>query len=183
MVRTPALISSPDARHAVRRDTTRVAVHDVRIPDTGAAPQGMFLGRMVVAWLSVEDMPDAMGYFRGEDRGLALAQRRAYWDAIAWTLLEHSGGPEDDVPPSTAYPSWFQADGRLVQAALSDLDTLAHSWAEFAAWQPDGQAFWVRTRETFDDGAAILDGSPSLDVMHPAMIPVERDGWAPATPR
>ncbi|WP_457255539.1 hypothetical protein [Pedococcus sp. P5_B7] len=255
MVRTPVLIPSPDGRHAVRKDITRVAVDEVPIPGAGAAPRGLFgrakptpvaverryglcyqlweleparlLGRVVVAWLSVEDMPDAMGYFRSEDRRVARAQRQAYWDAIAWTMLEHGGGPEDDAPPPTAYPAWFQADERLVRAAADDLDTLADSWADFAAWQPDGQAFWVRTngfhscvgldgtasprlwlerkglmpntwvpcaeysyhlealpgrraRETFGDGAAILDGAPSVEVMHPAVIPVERDGWVPS---
>ena len=256
MVRTPVLIPSPDGRHAVRKDITRVAVDDTPILVPGPQPRGLFgrgrtapagvverryglcyqvwevdpatfVGRVVVAWLSVEDMPDAMGYFRGGDRRVALAQRQAYWDAIAWTLLEHGGGPEDDAPPPTAYPAWFQADDRLVRAAVDDLDTLADGWADFAGWQPDGQAFWVRTngfftcvgldgtasprlwlerkgimantwvpcaeyshhlealpgrraRETFDDGAAILDGSPSVEVMHPAVIPVERDGWVPA---
>lgn len=258
MVRTPVLIPSPDGRHALRKDITRVAVDDVPIVATAPQPRGLFgrpkasapggterryglcyqvwevdparfVGRVVVAWLSVEDMPDGMAYFRGADRGLALAQRQAYWDAIAWTMLEHGGGPEDDAPPPTAYPSWFQADDRLVHAAKDDLDTLAQRWADFAGWQPDGQAFWVRTngffscvgldgtasprlwlqrkglrantwlpwaehsdhlealpgrqaRETFDDGAAILDGTPSVEVMHPAMIPVERDGWVPAIP-
>jgi hypothetical protein len=255
MVRTPDLIPSPDGRHAVRKDITRVAVGDVPVVGTSPAPRGRFgsrktapivterryglcyqvweveprrlVGRVVVAWLAVEDMPDAMSYFRGPDRGLALAQRQAYWDAIAWTLLEHDGGPEDDVPPPAAYPSWFQADDRMVRAAADDLDVLAERWADLAAWQPDGQAFWVRTngfftcvgldgtasprlwlerkglmpntwvpcaaysydlealpgrraRETFDDGAAILDGTPSPETMHHAMIPVERDGWVPA---
>ena len=254
MVRTPDLIPSPDGRHAVRKDVTRVAVDEVPILGTGPAPKGLFgrtrttpvvverryglcyqlwevdparfLGRVVVAWLSVEDMPDAMGYFRGADRRYALVQRQAHWDAIAYTLLEHGGGPEDDGPPPTAYPSWFQGDERMVRAAGDDLDMLADRWADFVAWQPDGQAFWVRTngfhscvgldgsasprlwlerkglmtntwvpcaeythhlealpdrraRETFADGAAILDGAPSVEVMYPAMIPVERDGWVP----
>src|SRR5690349_10231414 len=114
MVRTPDLIPSPDGRHAVRKDITRVAVDEVPALVVGSQPQGRFarartpsvglerryglcyqlwevdparfVGRVVVAWLSVEDMPDAMGYFRGADRTLALAQRRAYWDALAWTL-------------------------------------------------------------------------------------------------
>ena len=255
MVRTPVLIPSPDGRHAVRKDITRVAVDEVPILGAGgAAPKGLlgraktapvaverryglcyqlwevdparFLGRVVVAWLSVEDMPDAMGYFRGADRRYAVAQRQAHWDAIAYTLLEHGGGPEDDGPPPTAYPAWFQGDERMVRAAVDDLDSLADGWADFAAWQPDGQAFWVRTngfhtcvgldgsasprlwlerkglmpntwvpcaeythhleglpdrraRETFGDGAAILDGAPSVEVMHPAMVPVERDCWVP----
>jgi hypothetical protein len=257
MVRTPDLIPSPDGRRAVRKDITRVAVDDVPILAAASQPRGLFgfgkaahggserrygvcyqvweldpprfVGRVVVAWLAVEDMPDGMGYFRDVDRGRALAQRQAYWDAIAWTLLEHGGGPEDELPPPTAYPAWFQADDRLVRAAMDDLAMVADRWADFAAWQPDGQAFWVRTngffscvgldgsasprlwlerkglmtntwvpcaeythrlealpgrqaRETFEDGTAILDGSPSLDVMHRAMIPVERDGWVPATP-
>lgn len=257
MVRTPDLIPSPDGRHGVRKDVTRVAVGDVPIVSTGtgSASRGRFggrrsapivterryglcyqvwevepprlVGRVVVAWLAVEDMPDAMSYFRGPDRGLALAQRQAYWDAIAWTLLEHDGGPEDDAPPPAAYPSWFQSDDRLLRAAGDDLDVLADRWADFAAWQPDGQAFWVRTngfftcvgldgkaspglwlerkglmpntwvpcaeyshqlealpgrqaRETFDDGAAVLDGTPSPEAMLRVMIPVERDGWVPA---
>ncbi|GAA2163490.1 hypothetical protein [Pedococcus bigeumensis] len=257
MVRTPVLIPSPDGRHAVRKDITRVAVDDVPILAAGTAPKGLFgraktapvvverryglcyqlwevdparfVGRVVVAWLSVEDMPDAMGYFRDADRSRALGLRQAYWDAIAWTQLEHGGGPEDDVPPPTAFPSWFQADDRLLRAAVDDLDAVADRWADFVAWQPDGQAFWVRTngfhtcvgldgtasprlwlerkglmgntwvpcaeyaydlealpgrqaRETFADGAAILDGAPSVDVMHPVMIPVERDGWVPTDP-
>ena len=255
MVRTPVLIPSPDGRHAVRKDVTRVAFDDVAILGTAPQPRGRFgrakttplaverrygltyqvweldplrfVGRLVVAWLSVEDMPDSMGYFRGLDRGQALAQRQAYWDAIAGTLLEQGGGPEDDLPPSTAYPAWFQADDRLFSAAMADLDSLAERWADFAAWQPDGAAFWVRTngfftcvgldgsgsprlwlerkglmadswvpcaqyshhfealpgrqgRETFDDGAAILDGSPSLEVMQRAVIPIGQDGWVPA---
>jgi hypothetical protein len=256
MVRTPDLIPSPDGRHAVRKDVTRVAVDDVPILAASPQPRGRFgrakvapleverryglcyqvweleplrfVGRLVVAWLAVEDMPDGMGYVHGADRGRALAQRQAYWDAIAGTLLEQGGGPEDDLPPPTAYPSWFQADDRLFRAAMDDLDTLAERWADFAAWQPDGAAFWVRTngfftcvgldgsgsprlwlerkglmvgtwvpcahhsndlealpgrqaRETFDDGAALLDGSPSLEVMQRAMVPVDRDGWVPAT--
>ncbi|SDP06223.1 hypothetical protein SAMN04489867_1313 [Pedococcus dokdonensis] len=256
MVRTPELIASPDGRHAVRKDITRVAVDETPILPTGPAPKGLFgrskatpvalerryglcyqmwevdplrfVGRVVVAWLSVGDMPDGMGYFRDPDRQRGLTQRQAYWDAIAGALLEHGGGPDDDVPPATAYPSWFQADPRLVQAATADLDLLVDRWGEFAAWQPDGQAFWVRTngfhscvgldgvtspglwlerkglmtdtwvpcaqyshrfealpgrraRETFDDGSAILDGAPSPQVMHRAMMPVERDEWVPTT--
>lgn len=256
MVRTPELIPSPDGRHAVRKDITRVAVDEAPILPTGPAPKGRFgrpkvapialerryglcyqvwevdplrfVGRVVVAWLSVADMPDGVGYFRDQDAQRALTQRQAYWDAIAGALLEHGGGPDDDVPPATAYPSWFQAEPRLLQAAEGDLDLLVDQWGEFVAWQPDGEAFWVRTngfhscvalqgvasprlwlerkglmadtwvpcanysyqfealpgrraRETFEDGSAILDGAPSPEVVHRAMVSVEQDGWVPAS--
>src|SRR5689334_12953840 len=166
MVRTPELIPSPDGRHAVRKDVTRVALDEAPILPTGPAPKGLFrrakvapvvlerryglcyqvwevdplrfVGRVVVAWLSVADMPDGVGYFRDQDRQRSLTQRQAYWDAIAQTLLEHGGGPDDDAPPTTAYPSWFQAEPRLLQAAEGDLDLLVDQWGEFVAWQPDG---------------------------------------------
>ena len=245
MVRTPVLIPSPDGRHAVRKDVTRVAFDEVAILGTAPQPRGRF-GRAKTTPLAVErrygltyqvweldplrfvgrrgGLALGRGHARwhgllpGRDRGQALAQRQAYWDAIAGTLLEQGGAPRTtcrrprptrpgsrrttgcSAQPWTTWTAW-PAVGRLRGVAtrrcrlwvrtngfftcvgldgsgsprlwLERKGLMADTWVPCAQYSHHFEALPGRQgRETFDDGAAILDGSPSLEVMQRAVIPI-----------
>jgi hypothetical protein len=162
------MIEAPGGRLAVRQDLAHIVLRE--LPATGERRYGLayqvwetdpraFVRRVVVAWLPVEEMPDAMG-FRDELPGPdGTRVRRQMWDMIAGAMSANELDPDSDVPPLGAYPPGVQHDPRLARGVMDNLEALRDTWCVFAAWQPDGEAFWVRTQGFFS--CVGLDGSVS----------------------
>ena len=164
----PPMIEAPGGRFAVRQDLAHIALHD--LPTTQERRYGLayqvwrtepreFVRRVVVAWLPVEEMPDTMS-FRDEFPGPEGTRvRHQMWDMIAGAMSANELDPDSDVPPLTAFPPGVQHDPRLARGVMDNLEALRDTWCVFAAWQPDGEAFWVRTQGFLS--CVGLDGSVS----------------------
>jgi hypothetical protein len=135
-----------------------------------------FVRRVVAAWLAVEEMPDSLQFHQEFAPEEASRVRRQMWDMIAAAMAVGGGNPEAGRPPLAAYPPGVQQDATLVRGVAENLEQLADRWCAFAAWQPDGEAFWVRTNGLHS--CVGLDGSasPRLYLERKSRT---RDSWLP----
>ena len=149
--------ASPDGRYWVRFDTTTLPTRDTtpslleRLTGKGGSERlyGLtvqlweafplrFLRRAVVAWLKVEELPDAT-------HQRARAARRTVWDVVAAVVSAANVAPLDPPPPRSVYPAPYNADDTAWKSVESNVATLARDWVRVAGWQPDGAACWVST--------------------------------------
>jgi hypothetical protein len=102
-----------------------------------------FLRKTVAAWLTIKEMPNETGLARSKQSPPRLPSRSAIWDAVA-SARAATAGPFDPPPPRSVYPPALAADPASWEAVEKNLASL-EGWIRFAAWQPDGDAFWVST--------------------------------------
>jgi hypothetical protein len=149
--------ASPDGRYWVRFDITTLPTRDTtpsileRITGKGRSERlyGLtvqlweafplhFVRRVVVAWLKVEELPDAT-YKR------APAARRTVWDVVAAVAGAANVSPLDPPAPRSVYPAPYDTDDTAWKSVESNIATLTRDWVPVAGWQPDDSAFWVST--------------------------------------
>ena len=95
-----------------------------------------FVRRLVVAWLAVDEMPNAS--LRGAPK------RARLWDPIAAVRGWRSDDALVAAPPRSVYPAQVVADDAQWKSIERNLEELSR-WARVEAWAPDYDAFWVGT--------------------------------------
>ena len=159
---------SPDGRYWIRVDPASLPVHEstpglldrllgekkkierrygVTVQVWEAFPL-RFVRRVVVAWLTVEELPDETHLAHSDPRArpTGLRSRRAMWDAVATAMASTGADPLGAAPPRSAFPPAVATDDAAWAIIERNLKALAGgSAAHVAGWQPDGEAFWVST--------------------------------------
>jgi len=162
------LSGSPDGRYWIRFDPTSLPVHEstpglldrlfgdkkanqverrygVTVQVWEAFPL-RFVRRVVVAWLTVEELPDETYLAHSDPRARpsGLRSRRAMWDAVTTAMAATNAAPSGALPPRSAYPPAVADDEAAWVIVEKNLKALAGgSRCQVVGWQPDGAAFWV----------------------------------------
>ena len=97
----------------------------------------------MAAWLTIKEMPNETGPARSRQGAPVLPSRSAIWDAVAGARAAGTA-PSIPPPPRSVYPPALAAEDASWEAVEKNLASL-EGWIHFAAWQPDGDAFWVST--------------------------------------
>ena len=188
---------SPDGRYWIRFDPAALPVHEtapsflerLRGEKKTERRYGLtlqiweafplrFLRKTVAAWLTIKEMPNETGPARARQSPPVLPSRSAIWDAVAAARAAGTG-PFDPPPPRSVYPPALAAHDAAWEAVEKNLTSL-QGWIRFAAWQPDGDAFWVSTNGFLScvgvDGAV----SPRL---YTERFGLESGTWLPVAAR
>jgi hypothetical protein len=103
------------------------------------------LHRTVVAWLTVEELPDEAHLNRMRAKPAAISSRRVLWDVIAQTTASVGDSHDAAAPPRSAYPPGVATDDGAWKVVDQNVDALARSWVHVVGWQPDESACWIST--------------------------------------